>query len=179
MMPCQSMPLHTNAAQHAHSKPALSFNFPGASWRTKDFKAHSLHQADYYTELLQCWFQSGAEWQGHSSLQSHFVIIYFQRGELEPLLQERKLACGWRALSPSFLMPFQSQGAAWMLHLLLSSCIVGRRIIIELKLCTSLGDLTFHKSACQLPGFHSAGEISFLLTLWKINFPFFSLPFDL
>lgn len=82
---------HTNTAKHAQRNLTLFFNFTGALPWTKDFKPHSLHQADYYTELLQFLFQSGIESQGHTGLQFHFLIVYFQQHELESLLQERKL----------------------------------------------------------------------------------------
>lgn len=90
-MPCRYLSPHTNTAKRAQRNLTLFFNFIGALPWTKDFKPHSLHQADYYTELLQFLFQSGIESQGHMGLQFHFLIVYFQQHELESLLQERKL----------------------------------------------------------------------------------------
>lgn len=92
-MPCQYMSPHTNRAEHAQRDPTLFFNLIGALPRTKDFKPHSLHQADYYTELLQFLLQRGIESQSQAGLQFHFLIVYFQQRELESLPQERKLVC--------------------------------------------------------------------------------------
>lgn len=90
-MPRQYMSPHTNTVEHAQRNLTLPFNFIGAWPRTKDFKPHSLHQADYYSVLLQFLFQSGIESQGHTGLQFHFLIVYFHQHKLESLLQEKKI----------------------------------------------------------------------------------------